>query len=235
MHDRLKADLWRRSKLKEKPQRLWQEAVIRWLNEATYKRSLDTDKFHLDWVCPYLKDKKLSEIDGDLLEDIAREKEKEGVAPATVNRLLAVLRAILKKAEEKWKWIEKAPFVEMRRLGERRERWLTREEAQRLLQVLPSHLADLATFSLATGLRKKNVTGLCWQDIDLVKRHAFVRAAQSMRQESIVKAMRSRRARDRRALTGEAGNASRRKVICGRHGHELRRSECVPDAGRIAA
>ncbi len=58
---------------------------------------------------------------------------------------------------------------------------------------------------------------------------------QAMRQESIVKAMRSRRARDRRALTGEAGNASRRKVICGRHGHELRRSECVPDAGRIAA
>ncbi|WP_218813507.1 hypothetical protein [Rickettsiella endosymbiont of Dermanyssus gallinae] len=57
----------------------------------------------------------------------------------------------------------------------------------------------------------------------------------SMRQESIVKAMRSRRARDRRALTGEAGNASRRKVICGRHGHELRRSDCVPDAGRIAA
>ncbi|WP_218813508.1 hypothetical protein [Rickettsiella endosymbiont of Dermanyssus gallinae] len=57
----------------------------------------------------------------------------------------------------------------------------------------------------------------------------------TMRQESIVKAMRSRRARDRRALTGEAGNASRRKVICGRHGHELRRSECVPDAGRIAA
>ncbi|WP_218813291.1 hypothetical protein [Rickettsiella endosymbiont of Dermanyssus gallinae] len=56
-----------------------------------------------------------------------------------------------------------------------------------------------------------------------------------MRQESIVKAMRSRRARDRRALTGGAGNASRRKVICGRHGHELRRSECVPDAGRIAA
>ncbi|WP_218813618.1 hypothetical protein [Rickettsiella endosymbiont of Dermanyssus gallinae] len=65
----------------------------------------------------------------------------------------------------------------------------------------------------------------------LVSRHEL----RPMRQESIVKAMRSRRARDRRALTGEAGNASRRKVICGRHGHELRRSECVPDAGRIAA
>ncbi|WP_218813652.1 hypothetical protein [Rickettsiella endosymbiont of Dermanyssus gallinae] len=63
----------------------------------------------------------------------------------------------------------------------------------------------------------------------------IITTGHSMRQESIVKAMRSRRARDRRALTGEAGNASRRKVICGRHGHELRRSECVPDAGRIAA
>ncbi|WP_218813621.1 hypothetical protein [Rickettsiella endosymbiont of Dermanyssus gallinae] len=63
----------------------------------------------------------------------------------------------------------------------------------------------------------------------------FIGLSPAMRQESIVKAMRSRRARDRRALTGEAGNASRRKVICGRHGHELRRSECVPDAGRIAA
>ncbi|MDQ8040063.1 MAG: hypothetical protein REH83_06625 [Rickettsiella sp.] len=45
-----------------------------------------------------------------MLEDIAKEKEKQGVSPATVNRLLAVLRAIMKKAEEKWKWIEKALF-----------------------------------------------------------------------------------------------------------------------------
>ncbi len=185
LHDRLKADLWRQSKLKKKPEYLWQHAVIRWLNEATYKRSLDIDKFHLDWVCPYLKDKKLCEIDGDLLEDIAKEKEKEGVAPATVNRLLAVLRAILKKAEEKWKWIEKAPFVEMRHLGEKRERWLTKEEARKLLRELPAHLADLTAFSLSTGLRKRNVTGLCWQDVDLVKRHAFVCAAESKSKKAI--------------------------------------------------
>ncbi len=43
------------------------------------KRSLDTDKFHLSWVDVYLKDKKLSEIDDDLLEGIAKEKEKEGI------------------------------------------------------------------------------------------------------------------------------------------------------------
>ncbi|WP_218813462.1 hypothetical protein [Rickettsiella endosymbiont of Dermanyssus gallinae] len=73
------------------------------------------------------------------------------------------------------------------------------------------------------------------REIELKRSELINENDQPMRQESIVKAMRSRRARDRRALTGEAGNASRRKVICGRHGHELRRSECVPDAGRIAA
>lgn len=35
--------------------------------------------------------------------------------------------------------------------------------------------------------------------------------------ESIAKAMRSRGAPERRALTGEAGNASRRRVDCGSH------------------
>ncbi|WP_218814124.1 hypothetical protein [Rickettsiella endosymbiont of Dermanyssus gallinae] len=84
---------------------------------------------------------------------------------------------------------------------------------------------------------QKFYLGSFWGEKYITKREVQVLKCilHAMRQESIVKAMRSRRARDRRALTGEAGNASRRKVICGRHGHELRRSECVPDAGRIAA
>ena len=44
--------------------------------------------------------------------------------------------------------------------------------------------------------------------------------------------MRSQGARDRRALTGEAGNASRRKVIVGDAGMNPIRDECVSDAGR---
>src|SRR5689334_18946843 len=42
----------------------------------------------------------------------------------------------------------------------RRIRFLSRDEAQRLLAVLPEHLGDMAAFSLATGLRAANVTGL---------------------------------------------------------------------------
>jgi integrase len=42
----------------------------------------------------------------------------------------------------------------------RRVRFLTRSEAQKLLAELPEHLAIMAAFSLATGLRRANVTGL---------------------------------------------------------------------------
>ena len=58
-------------------------------------------------------------------------------------------------------------------------------EAERLLKELPSHLSDMAAFTLLTGLRKSNVTGLKWKNVDLVKRHTFVPASQSKTNKAI--------------------------------------------------
>lgn len=43
----------------------------------------------------------------------------------------------------------------------------------------------MADFSLATGLRKANVIGLRWKNVDLVRRHAFVSASQSKTRTAI--------------------------------------------------
>ena len=43
----------------------------------------------------------------------------------------------------------------------------------------------MAAFSLATGLRKANVIGLRWKNVDLVRRHAFVSASQSKTERAI--------------------------------------------------
>ena len=67
----------------------------------------------------------------------------------------------------------------------RRIRFLTQEEAQRLLAALPPHLADMAAFSLATGLRASNVTGLQWPQVDLVRRLAWVHADQAKARKAI--------------------------------------------------
>ena len=63
------------------------------------------------------------------------------------------------KCVNDWEWLDRAPQVRMLKEPTRRIRFLTQDEAQRLLAELPEHLADMAAFSLATGLRAANVTG----------------------------------------------------------------------------
>ena len=56
----------------------------------------------------------------------------------------------------------------------RRVRFLTHDEAGSLLAELPQHLSDMAAFALATGLRRANITGLQWTQVDLVRRLAWI-------------------------------------------------------------
>lgn len=184
-HDTFKADLWRQSKLKSKPQKLWMEAAVRWVNESKHKRSLESDIFHLRWLNPYLKNLPLNEISRDLIETIANSKLETGVSNARVNRMLALIRAILNKAANQWDWLDHAPKVTLRKENNHRTRWLTQEEAERLIQTLPNHYAKMAIFTLATGLRQSNVKNLKWEDIDLKKRHAWVHADQAKGNKAI--------------------------------------------------
>jgi integrase len=185
LHDQLKAELWKRSKLKEIPRKDWNDAVIRWAHEAQHKKSLYSDKAKFRWLSTYLKGVPLAEITRDKIEDVISHKEKKGVSPATVNRILALIRAILRKAEREWGWLERAPAVRMRKEPNRRIRWLTQEQAQTLIKALPSHLADVAAFALLTGLRHANVVGLQWQDVDLEKEHALIHPDQAKAEKAI--------------------------------------------------
>ena len=55
-----------------------------------------------------------------------------------------------------------------------RDRWLTNEEADRLLSVCPEHLAALIRFALATGCRASEITGLEWSRVDLSRKTAWL-------------------------------------------------------------
>ena len=50
---------------------------------------------------------------------------------------------------------------------------------------LPEHLADMAAFTLATGLRRSNITGLQWSAIDLDRNLAWVHPDQSKSRKAI--------------------------------------------------
>ncbi len=178
-HDKRKAELWRTQKLGDAPVRLWEDAVVRWLHESKHLSSYDDRVRTLAWLDPYLRGTRLPEITRDLIDRIMVAKQAEGVANATVNRTVQLIRAILRKAEREWGWLDKAPVVRLLPEPKRRVRWLTKNEAQRLLSELPEHLFEMVSFSLATGLRESNVTRLRWDQVDLGRRVAWIHPDQA--------------------------------------------------------
>lgn len=185
LHDKLKAEAWRICQLGERPRRSWNDAVVRWLKEQGHKASIEADKIHLRWLDRHLGGRGLGTINRALIDRITQAKLSEGVSNATVNRVLEVLRAILRRCERDWEWLDKAPHVRMLKEPTRRIRYLTRDEARRLLDSLPAHLADMAEFTLATGLRRANVTGLQWSQVDLDRRLAWIHPDQAKARRAI--------------------------------------------------
>jgi integrase len=184
-HDKLRAEVWRRTKLKEQPRRLWNDAVVRWLKETDHKATHEHDKAKLRWLDPFLKGKRLDTINRDMIDRITEAKLENGSANATVNRTLALVRAILRRCERDWEWLDKSPAVRLLKEPTKRIRYLTRPEADRLLLELPPHLADMARLALATGLRAANITGMRWEQIDLDRRMAWVHPDQAKARRAI--------------------------------------------------
>jgi integrase len=184
-HDRLKAELWEQTRLGVKPGYLWQDAVLRWLKETEHKATHKDDVWILRGLDVHLFGFKLADIDRDKLDSITAARLADGVENGTVNRMLAVVRAILRRAALEWGWLDQAPKVRMLPTPKRRIRFLTPDEAQRLLSELPLHLSVMARFSLETGLRKANVTGLQWSQVDLVRRCAWIHPDQAKARRAI--------------------------------------------------
>lgn len=178
LHDKLKAESWRIAKLGEKPTRTWDEAAYKWLMESQHKKSHHEDVSKIGWLQQFFRGKFLDDLTRDVIAKVGELKLKE-TSPATANRLLALIRSIMRKAALDWEWIDKPPVIKLYRESKRRVRYLTPEQAATLLRELPEHLADMVRFSLATGLRRANVTKLEWSQVDIARRVAWIHGDQA--------------------------------------------------------
>ncbi len=178
LHDKLKHEAWRVSRLGEKPRRTWDEAAIKWLEETTYKKTHRNDASKIRWFQQFFSGKYLDEIDREAIAQVGAIKCREQ-SPSTANRFLALIRSIMRKAAYEWEWMDKAPVIKLYREPKRRVRYLTPQQAGKLLSELPEHLADMVKFSLATGLRRANVTKMEWSQVDIARRVAWIHGDQA--------------------------------------------------------
>lgn len=104
------------------------------------------------------------------------EKSKLGrfVTPSTINRELAVLRHLLRLAEE-WGYVEKVPRIRMAPEPEGRLRFLAEDELVRLLAACEAKasksrvLLPVVTVAVNTGMRRGEVLGLAWERVDFAR------------------------------------------------------------------
>lgn len=158
---------WRQSRLGEKPVVLWEQACKRWLKD-TRKRTVEKDRIILAWFTQHLAGQPIENVSAEVIEEL-RQLKAEETSESTSNRYMALLRAMLRKELG-----NAAPKVQMFAVEKGEPRWLTRGQFDKLAKALPPHLADMAKFTVATGLRMRNVTHLTWDRVDMKRRHVWI-------------------------------------------------------------
>ncbi len=81
---------------------------------------------------------------------------------------------MLRAAANDWGWIESAPVIKARKPQSKRIRWLTKEEADRLINCMPDSIRPIVIFALTTGLRRANILGLEGSQIDMQRKVAWI-------------------------------------------------------------
>lgn len=171
---KVKLDSFREAHLGVKRKRSWQEAVVRYLDIKVNLKDIEKQRRLCLRLDPYLGKLLLNDIDGDVVWAICQKELRKGNKPATVNRYLALVRGVLRMARDEWQWLDAVPRIKLLPGEAERDRWLTHEEAARLIAACPLHLAALVRFALATGCRASEITGLEWNRVDLTRRTAWI-------------------------------------------------------------
>ncbi|MDX8383793.1 MAG: site-specific integrase [Ghiorsea sp.] len=181
---KLRDDIRGQAMLGNKPQYTWEDAVVRFIQETSHKADHEKDKQRLRWIMPFLSGKSLQNISSGMIKAVLEEKRKTA-SPATANRYLATIRAIMRKAAGEWEWIISCPTVKPYPEPQKRFRWLSKSEASNLLNDCSNSIKWIVLFAIATGLRERNVTMMEWSQVDMIKKIAWIHPDQAKTRKAI--------------------------------------------------
>jgi integrase len=183
LHDRLKSDSWREGNLGDTPDHKFEELAI------TYLKSIQGDKYYdakakmVGFWVDHFKGKPLRSISASMIKaalpvmsSAASTTKPKQITPATQNRYLASIGKLMSVAVE-LEWIDFAPKVKAKREPKVNVRWITHQEAERLIACADrTWIKNIIQFALATGCRAGEILSLDWSAVDMDKRHAYIGA-----------------------------------------------------------
>lgn len=106
--------------------------------------------------------------------------EEPTISKRSVDATMSRLKRLFNKCIE-WGMLEKSPAEKVKFFREdvKRVRFLSEEEEERLVAAASPHLRRIITVALNTGMRRAEIMGLRWQDVDFKNAVAFIPATRA--------------------------------------------------------
>ena len=125
-------------------------------------------------------DKKLAEVSTADLQEFYNEKA-EATSASTANRILAFLSPVFNRAKEWGDYFGENPVEKVRRRkpNNHRLRFLSEDEIKELLNAAESRIRPILTCAILTGMRKGEILGLRWENLDLEHDTIFILQSKS--------------------------------------------------------
>jgi integrase len=160
-----------------KPKVLFSQAAEGFLEYSkSRKRSHKDDRQLVGVLVAHFGNRVLETLTPDAVEAFVNQLRPQGpkgrpLAPATLNRYVACLKAIVNRAMMN-NLIDRNPIrgVKLFKENNVRDRVIGREEFLRLQAVCAEHLVPIVTLAYRTGMRKGEILGLRWEQLHLAER-----------------------------------------------------------------
>jgi integrase len=154
---------------------------LEWAKEA--KKSWKDDDMR--WKChveSYFAGKKMDAISGfDVQRVINAMKSKKDYAPATIKHVIVLIRRVYNWSIEMdlYEGVNPATKIKLPKINNEITECLTKAEVARLLKTLDGWQNQMAAllikFAIFTGLRRGELFGLKWENVDLDKGWIYLR------------------------------------------------------------
>lgn len=116
----------------------------------------------------------VNDITPQHINDYKRARKQQKRTDATIRKELTVLQTAIRYAAREWGWNIKNPVAgRLPPKCQGRIRWITHEEAERLIQGCDDkapYLPDMIKLALNTGMRRGEILNLEWSRVDLGQR-----------------------------------------------------------------
>ena len=157
-----------------------------YLNWARRQNSFITKKSLATRILDEYGSMYLSQITTLHLEQLQSKLLDEGKKPSTVNGYIAMFKHMFTKAAD-WGYVDddclkKIKKVKLLKNPNHRLRYLTYEEAARLLEICKTkypQIYPVVVIALNTGMRKNEILSLTWDDIDLVNGYILIKQSKN--------------------------------------------------------